>query len=398
MNVVVYTDYAYRRDQDAVFAERAFACYLAALAEELGGMTLLGRTDAQVRPRYRLPTAVRFAELPGYDSLLAPLAVLRAATGSARIAWHELGEADVAWLLGPHPVALLLAGVAAMRRVPVVLGVREDLPDYIRRRRPRQRAVHVAADALDLAWRALARRRPVVTVGPALARRYDAACAVLEIAVSLVPEHTIAAPPGQAAAPVPDEERTVLSVGRLEAEKNPLLLADVLANLVAGGGRWRLEVCGEGPLGVALEQRLADLGVADRAELCGYVPLDDGLIARYRRADVLLHVSWTEGVPQILFEAWAAHLPVVATAVGGVLAAAGDAALLVEPGDAAAAAAAVRRAAEDEQLRGRLVAAGALRAASHTTERETARLRALLGSEARPRRRRHRLSAAAGRS
>jgi glycosyltransferase involved in cell wall biosynthesis len=149
---------------------------------------------------------------------------------------------------------------------------------------------------------------------------------------------------------------------------------------------------------VALEQRLADLGVADRAELCGYVPLDDGLIDRYRRADVLLHVSWTEGVPQILFEAWAAHLPVVATAVGGVLAAAGDAALLVEPGDAAAAAAAVRRAAEDEQLRGRLVAAGALRAASHTTERETARLRALLGSEARPRRRRHRLSAAAGRS
>ena len=42
-------------------------------------------------------------------------------------------------------------------------------------------------------------------------------------------------------------------------------------------------------------------------------------------------------MPQVLLEAFAARLPVVATAVGGV-AAAGDRALLVPPGDALAAA------------------------------------------------------------
>ena len=65
-------------------------------------------------------------------------------------------------------------------------------------------------------------------------------------------------------------------------------------------------------------------------------------MASFRRSthssDVFLHVSWTEGVPQVLFEAFAAGLPVVATDVGGVAQAVDGAALLVAPGDALAAA------------------------------------------------------------
>src|SRR5262249_54859450 len=53
-------------------------------------------------------------------------------------------------------------------------------------------------------------------------------------------------------------------------------------------------------------------------ELLGYVPLDDGLLDVYRTSHVFLHVSWTEGLPQVLFEASAAGTPVVATDTGGV--------------------------------------------------------------------------------
>ncbi len=52
--------------------------------------------------------------------------------------------------------------------------------------------------------------------------------------------------------------------------------------------------------------------------LLGYVPIDDGLLDRYRQADVFLHVSWTEGFPQVLLEAFASRTPAVATEVGGV--------------------------------------------------------------------------------
>jgi glycosyltransferase involved in cell wall biosynthesis len=84
-------------------------------------------------------------------------------------------------------------------------------------------------------------------------------------------------------------------------------------------------------------------------------------------------VSWTEGVPQVLFEAFAAGMPVVATDVGGVRAAVGDAALLVGPGDAAAAAGALERVVGDARLRAALVRAGRERVRTHTLEAEAHR-------------------------
>ena len=67
----------------------------------------------------------------------------------------------------------------------------------------------------------------------------------------------------------------------------------------------------------ALADRLRDLGVAAHADLRRLVPLED-LRRSYLADHAFLHVSWTEGVPQVLFEAFAAGLPVVATDVGGV--------------------------------------------------------------------------------
>jgi len=169
-----------------------------------------------------------------------------------------------------------------------------------------------------------------------------------------------------------DGERTVLTVGRLETEKNPLMLADVLERL--DGSAWRLLVCGEGPLEGELRARLRELGVEDRAELLGYLPIHGGLMDRYRAANAFLHVSWTEGVPQVLLEAFAAGTPVVATAVGGVPEAAGSAALLVPPGDPEAAARALERLAAEPELRGRLVAAGIERMRGLTLEAQSARV------------------------
>src|SRR5439155_1612912 len=82
--------------------------------------------------------------------------------------------------------------------------------------------------------------------------------------------------------------------------------AVVLAALVGRGVDARLTVCGTGTLHDALAARLAERGVAERAELLGHVSLDGALRALYSDSDALLHVSWTEGVPQVLFEAYAA--------------------------------------------------------------------------------------------
>ncbi|MGH2804227.1 MAG: glycosyltransferase, partial [Thermoleophilaceae bacterium] len=229
-----------------------------------------------------------------------------------------------------------------------------------------------AAQLLEALWRLLGRACPVIVVGPDLARRYRRSRELLAISISVVSERRLADAAALAERDYSGEELRVLSVGRLEAEKNPLLLADVLSRL--DGRRWRLLVCGEGPLEEDLRARLEELDMEGSADLLGYVPLDEGLLELYRSSHLLLHCSWTEGVPQVLLEAFAARLPVVATAVGGVAEAAEGAALLVPAGDAASAALALKRLAADADLRARLTEAGAERARRHSLEAETRRV------------------------
>lgn len=175
----------------------------------------------------------------------------------------------------------------------------------------------------------------------------------------------------------------LLTAGRIDPEKNPVLLVEMMAVLERRHpGRYRLSWAGVGPLDDAVRRRAAELQIEDRVELLGYVPFRPELLALYRRAHVFVHVSLSEGVPQVLVEALACGTPVVATDVGGVRSAldGGRAGVLVPPSDAEAAAAAVIRLSDDERLRAQLVARGLLLARERTLEAEAARVAAFLRS------------------
>lgn len=373
MRVAVYTDQAYWRDGEAVWTARAFILFLARLRDSLERVVVLGRLDPLPgRSHYRLPDELEFVALPHYADASNPLAVARAMAGSLRRFWRTLGDVDVVWVLGPYPLSIAFVLLAALRRKRVVLGVRQDMPRYVRSRHPKRRSLHLAASILEGAYRLLGRRFAVVVVGPDLARGYRRSARLLEISASLVRDEDISASARLERAY--DGDLQILTVSRLDAEKNPLLLADILGLLHEGAGRWRLVVCGDGPLQEALAARLDRAGLAGLADLRGHVPIDSGLMDLYRESHFFLHVSWTEGLPQVLFEAFASRLPVVATAVGGVADAAGDAAVLIPAGDAAAAADALVRLSEDESLRSGLVEAGVERARRHTIESESRRV------------------------
>lgn len=379
MRFAVYTDYKYRHDSTGVYAEKAFTLFLARLADEFDGLVLLGRLDPRPgRWHYRLPPSLSFVPLPWYPSLARPLTAAPAMLRSIRRFWRALDDVDGVWLLGPHLLSLAFLLIAVARRKRVLLGARQDLPRYVANRHPDRRTLQVAAHVLEGAWRLLARRHPIIVVGPDLERRYRRARAVLGVYVSLIAERAIEAPAGESRDY--SGELSVLAVGRLEREKNPLLLADVLAMLREAEPRWRLVVCGDGPMRDELMQRLRRLGVSEHADLRGYVAMDGGLARFYRDCHLFLHVSWTEGVPQVLLEAFAARLPVVATAVGGVPLAADGCALLIQPGDASAAAEQLVTLAHDESLREGLTRAGAALVRRHTIDAETRRVADFLRS------------------
>ena len=378
MRLAAYEDAIYHRDADGLSAERAFPLFLFGLAAEVERLTVLGRLDPESgRSHYAVPAGADLEPLPWYRSLADVRAVARAALPTVARVWRVLGRVDAVWVCGTSPVAILVVALAVLRRRRVALGVRQNTLAYARSRFPGRRGPLLAFRVMEGIWRAYARRLPVATVGPELHALYGRSRRRHELAVSLVDEADLAGPEVEAARDYGGAV-TLLSVGRLETEKNPLLLADILAALVAGGGEWRLRIVGEGPLERALRERLAMLGVADQAELLGYVALDGGLMDLYRGSDLFLHVSWTEGLPQVLLEAFAARLPVVATEVGGVGPVARGAALLVGPGDAAAAATAVRELASDAELRHRLVEAGLERVRARTAQAERRRLVAFI--------------------
>ena len=374
MRLAVYDDAIYHRDASGLTVHRAFPTFMAALVDHVDELVQLGRLHPDPsRSHYAMPDTVEFAPLPHYEQLSDALPVLRALGGTFAQFWRVVGRVDAVWINGPTPMGFVLAFLASLRRRRVVIGIRQDTMEYARKRHPGNRVAQAIFRLMHESWRALARVYPATAVGAALAAQYPGAH---ELSVSFVSESDVVATTPEWGE---DEEIRVLSVGRLEIEKNPLLLADILARLVAGGRRsWKLVVCGEGGMREELEARLEALGVADHADLIGYVPLDAGLFDVYRSSHAFLHVSWTEGLPQVLLEAFAARLPMVATAVGGVPAIADGASLLVPPGDAEAAAAALERLAAEPELREALAEEGVRRVLQRTREAELGRLAALL--------------------
>jgi glycosyltransferase involved in cell wall biosynthesis len=373
----VYLELAFRRDEQGYSADRAFVRFLLALRPHLERLVLMGRVDpAPGRAPYAIPDDVDFAPLPHYPSLHHVAGVVRAVPATRRAVRRAIEDVDVVWAIGPHPMSIPVARIALRSGKRVVLGVRQHFPDYVRHRLPsgRWKPALAAAHVLEASFRRLSRRVPVIAVGPDLADRYRRLGAdVLELEISLVSEGDLAGPDERA--PLDGRPVELLSVGRLDPEKAPELLVDMLRLLGEG---YRLTIVGTGKL----EQRMRDAAApfGDRVRMLGYVEQGPELFALYRRADVFVHVARTEGLPQVLIEAQAFGLPLVGTAVGGVAGALGhgEAGLLVPPGDATALADAVRRLVQDDTLRERIRAAGRERTRELTLERQAAKVAAFL--------------------
>lgn len=147
----------------------------------------------------------------------------------------------------------------------------------------------------------------------------------------------------------------VLSVGRLAQVKGHGVLLQALAEMRARDVDATATIVGDGPKRAELEKLARSLGLADAVSFTGAVGQDE-IDRHYEDADVLVVASFAEGIPVVLMEAMAHHLPVVATRVMGVaeLVRDGENGLLARPGRPDELAAALERLAADPELRARL--------------------------------------------
>lgn len=109
----------------------------------------------------------------------------------------------------------------------------------------------------------------------------------------------------------------VITVGRLDTQKDPDLLLSAVGKLVADGANMELLFIGDGVLRDKLEQRVATEGLARRVRFLGLRSAAE-ISRNLHAADCFALSSAYEGMPMALLEALGAGLPVITTPVGEV--------------------------------------------------------------------------------
>ncbi len=234
------------------------------------------------------------ASTRGKRSMLRMIGALRRATR------HRLtsGDIDIVHAHWWFPAALAIGRTAQRSRVPMVVTSHGS---------DARLATGMTA---SLASFALGRATAVTTVSHWLAQRLHS-LAPVPITVAPMPADVTKFTAQVAIRATPPR---LLFVGRLNAQKNPILPLRALAELPE---EIHLDVVGDGPDASALHALGAQLGIAHRIAWHGQQPRES-MPAFYAQASCTLVPSRDEGFGMVAAESLLCETPVVATMSGGL--------------------------------------------------------------------------------
>lgn len=152
-----------------------------------------------------------------------------------------------------------------------------------------------------------------------------------------------------------EREKRIVSVGRLDANKNHEMMIHAFAGLADKYPEYTLTIYGEGELREYLQKLIASLALEEKVFLPGAIP---DVADKIGKASLFLLTSYSEGISNALIEAMALGLPVIATDVpsGGTqeLIRHGENGLIIPTGDEKALKEAMDRLLSDREFAARL--------------------------------------------
>ncbi len=248
----------------------------------------------------------RYLHLPGVGMHTAPYLMAAAGLRSARKLATEGFAPDLVDAHYFYPDGVAAARVAKALALPLMITARgSDINLITEFSRP-----------LKLMREAAAQSAAIVAVSDALANRMNdlgfdgSKIHVIRNGVDL--DYFSPRPHDEARKSLGVSGRVLLSVGNLIELKGHHLVIEAIAQLPDT----TLLIAGSGPLRDELQKQIELLGLSDRVRLVGQQGRDQ-LRTLYAAADMLVLASSREGLANVLLEAIASGLPVVATDVGG---------------------------------------------------------------------------------
>lgn len=200
-------------------------------------------------------------------------------------------------------------------------------------------AAQAARPGRNLTWSFSGHARDIFVMGGDLSAKLEAACfaslctrtAALHLQ-ALAPQHRdkiIHAPHGVESGQIPFSARIIgaepqlLAVGRLVQKKGFEVLLDACAVLQARDFKFTLRIIGDGPLLATLKERCRRLNLSERVHIAGALSQPE-VLNSMRAASCLIVPSLVaadgdrDGLPNVLLEAAACGLPLVATRAGAI--------------------------------------------------------------------------------
>ena len=114
----------------------------------------------------------------------------------------------------------------------------------------------------------------------------------------------------------PKREVVVCASGRMTFARQPEAFVRLAQRLSDARNGVRCVWLGSGELQPHVEEMIRDLGLKDRLEVTGWLPHDEAL-RRLAQADIFVHYSRWDAMPNAVLEAMAFGLPVIASDIPG---------------------------------------------------------------------------------
>ncbi len=244
--------------------------------------------------------------------------------------------------------------------VPLVVGDMKQANQSLSITSPKSLLVFLLNHFQDFVERRILQGRKILVNSPALLAKYlTKNHEVLEVRTTTLSEASFF----RREDTCKNEDIKLLYTGRFEWSKGLQELFDAFCKIsVEISGRFSLHFVGwQGSSGPSIEAELTrqarEAGLTDRVIFHGRKTVGPGLSAMYQMADIYVLPSHAEGFPRTIWEAMAASLPVIATAVGGIpkILTQRKHALLVKPRSSEALGEAILQMHEDRELRKKLM-------------------------------------------